>query len=293
MIFTIGTGRRGCGRELSSERCFQSGTPGLWAAARAPRRRRRGSHSPPAVLSLVPSVSKEAPVEGRLIGGIELVDGGPSTCSTLRTACRRPCRRSALPRPAVLGFMTPVDAPEGTLATPAVPSESRTSTCTVGLPRESRISRRERFGFSSVEHPLHGSRGSSIISRAMCPAVSAPRCPVFGGRFAVDTRASSRAGRCPSAAFHPVGVGRQLFAQGLEKVSARAAKPAHHCGECDAFQDQVVEQEPRVEGGVAEVHHLAIDGHKSAPLASRFFGLQSPCTRLTARRAERAISAWK
>src|SRR5690606_31105781 len=35
----------------------------------------------------------------------------------------------------------PVEAPEGTAARPRVPSSSRTSASTVGLPRESRISR--------------------------------------------------------------------------------------------------------------------------------------------------------
>ena len=35
----------------------------------------------------------------------------------------------------------PVEAPEGTAARPSEPSSSRTSTSTVGLPRESRISR--------------------------------------------------------------------------------------------------------------------------------------------------------
>src|SRR5216684_7246983 len=36
---------------------------------------------------------------------------------------------------------SPVDAPEGTAARPIVPSARRTSDSTVGLPRESRISR--------------------------------------------------------------------------------------------------------------------------------------------------------
>jgi hypothetical protein len=35
----------------------------------------------------------------------------------------------------------PVDAPEGTAARPMTPDSSRTSASTVGLPRESRISR--------------------------------------------------------------------------------------------------------------------------------------------------------
>src|SRR5207253_2994294 len=35
----------------------------------------------------------------------------------------------------------PVEAPDGTAALPCAPPISRTSTCTVGLPRESRISR--------------------------------------------------------------------------------------------------------------------------------------------------------
>ena len=59
-----------------------------------------------------------------------------------RPPSARPCRRSAAPPSrSSTASNAPVDAPLGTAARAIVPSSSSTSTSTVGLPRESRISR--------------------------------------------------------------------------------------------------------------------------------------------------------
>ena len=60
-----------------------------------------------------------------------------------RPPCARLCRRSALlsPSRSSSASRSPVDAPDGTAARPNAPPSSVTSTSTVGLPRESRISR--------------------------------------------------------------------------------------------------------------------------------------------------------
>src|SRR2546421_6395906 len=62
---------------------------------------------------------------------------------TLPTALRTPLPlyRDASPSRSSSASRSPVDAPEGTAARPDAPDSSATSTSTVGLPRESRISR--------------------------------------------------------------------------------------------------------------------------------------------------------
>src|ERR1700722_1330699 len=64
----------------------------------------------------------------------------PLTCST---ALRTPLPPKPVARPAATSTAprTPGDAPEGTAARPATPESSVTSASTVGLPRESMISR--------------------------------------------------------------------------------------------------------------------------------------------------------
>ena len=62
---------------------------------------------------------------------------------TLPTAVSTPLppyRRLSPSRSSIASY-APVDAPEGTAARPVAPFSSRTSTSTVGFPRESRISR--------------------------------------------------------------------------------------------------------------------------------------------------------
>src|SRR4051812_13510142 len=63
--------------------------------------------------------------------------------STLLTAFSTPLPRyrPLSPSRSSIASNAPVEAPEGTAARPTVPSSSPTSTSTVGLPRESRISR--------------------------------------------------------------------------------------------------------------------------------------------------------
>src|SRR6266481_4790604 len=62
---------------------------------------------------------------------------------TLPTAFRTPLPpyRALSPSRSSSASRSPVDAPDGTAARPNAPSASETSTSTVGLPRESRISR--------------------------------------------------------------------------------------------------------------------------------------------------------
>jgi hypothetical protein len=48
----------------------------------------------------------------------------------------------------------PVDAPDGTAAVPVEPSSSTASTSTVGLPRESRISRARREAIAGIGRRL-------------------------------------------------------------------------------------------------------------------------------------------
>src|SRR5437867_9368037 len=71
---------------------------------------------------------------------------GAIVSSTLRSACRTPLPRERWPSPSRSSTASrlPVDAPEGTAARPQPPDSSCTSTSTVGLPRESRISRAKR-----------------------------------------------------------------------------------------------------------------------------------------------------
>src|SRR5688572_8011656 len=68
---------------------------------------------------------------------------GPISPMTFATALRTPLPRKRLGSPSrsSSASRSPVDAPDGTAARPNAPLSSVTSTSTVGLPRESRISR--------------------------------------------------------------------------------------------------------------------------------------------------------
>ena len=68
---------------------------------------------------------------------------GAITSITLATAFRTPLppKRALSPSRSSTASLAPVEAPDGTAARPTDPSASTTSTSTVGLPRESRISR--------------------------------------------------------------------------------------------------------------------------------------------------------
>src|SRR5262245_6729677 len=71
------------------------------------------------------------------------VSSGPIVSSTAETAFSTPLppKRRGSPSRSSTASCSPVDAPEGTAARASVPSSSATSTSTVGLPRESKISR--------------------------------------------------------------------------------------------------------------------------------------------------------
>src|SRR5262245_37828339 len=76
----------------------------------------------------------------------------------------------------------PVDAPDGTMARPNDPESSHTSTSTVGLPRESRISRAWSVRMSDIRR---GSRRSGVGSRTSGAALddeAAEGADGLGGR---------------------------------------------------------------------------------------------------------------
>ena len=80
-------------------------------------------------------------VERALLGGAgALQRRGDLTVDVGDRAARRPCRAQASPPSrSSTASNSPVEAPEGTAASPRAPDSRATSTSTVGLPRESRI----------------------------------------------------------------------------------------------------------------------------------------------------------
>ena len=103
----------------------------------------------------------ERGVDVGLVGGVGAEEGRRDRLADVldRLAgrpCRRsgPCRRRAARRPR----WRPVEAPDGTPARPTEPSARTTSTSTVGLPRESRISRASISSISVFTRRLRGRR---------------------------------------------------------------------------------------------------------------------------------------
>ena len=86
----------------------------------------------------------------------------------------------------------PVEAPEGTAARPITPDSSSTSASTVGLPRESRISRATTSTMAVIRVPFRGRRLGRLDSREIFYSIEAGACPGIG-----PLRASSRAARPP------------------------------------------------------------------------------------------------
>src|ERR1700730_19055557 len=88
---------------------------------------------------------------------------------TLATALRTPLPpyRRVSPSRSSSASRSPVDAPDGTAPRPTAPSASVTSTSTVGLPRESRISRPTTFAIF-IDSPCQKSvpRNSSGLATA-------------------------------------------------------------------------------------------------------------------------------
>jgi hypothetical protein len=75
------------------------------------------------------------------------------TCSTAFST-PLPKKRWASPSRNSIASRVPVDAPEGTAARPMAPDSTSTSASTVGLPRESRISRATTSTIAVMHHPL-------------------------------------------------------------------------------------------------------------------------------------------
>ena len=77
------------------------------------------------------------------------------------------CDRAEAPAPTVAAapVKAPVEAPEGTAARATVPSSRPTSTSTVGLPRESRISRATIASMVATKSLLGDGHGWALLVR--------------------------------------------------------------------------------------------------------------------------------
>src|SRR4051812_14577831 len=105
--------------------------------------------------------------------------------STLLTACVTPLPAHApvSPSRSSSASWTPVDAPDGTAARPNAPFPSRTSTSTVGLPRESRIWRActPEIGLAKSELLLRLVEVAILfVERQLRPRASVARGELFG-----------------------------------------------------------------------------------------------------------------
>src|SRR6516165_4198130 len=128
---------------------------------------------------------------------------------TASTAIRTPLPwyRLLSPSRSSTASCAPVEAPEGTAARPRQPSSSTTSTSTVGLPRESRISRARR----STIMVMTGSGGGGF---ACFYRNGLPRQTVAGGKRG---GANAYPGRCSYAFLGAAAsVGAPAFFQALK-----------------------------------------------------------------------------
>src|SRR5439155_13201834 len=156
-----GTGRS---RAPSPPRWRYSGSRRAAAAARAaasdtPRR----ALAPRLEESRVPSVSRRRASTASCATGSRSRTAGARTLTTLSTARSTPLprKRAASPSRSSRASREPVEAPDGTAARPKVPSSRWTSTSTVGLPRESRISR----AFTSLMYAIRPASGEKSTPR--------------------------------------------------------------------------------------------------------------------------------
>src|SRR3954463_15117749 len=112
-------------------------------------------------LLLVPSRSSRAWSTSRCSDASNPTSSGPITSSTAFTAFATPLPAyRPPPSRSSTASNAPVDAPEGTAARLTVPSSRATSTSTVGLPRESRISRAPT---ASIDATVHHSPGQVLL----------------------------------------------------------------------------------------------------------------------------------
>src|SRR4051812_29886535 len=140
-MLSIGTGRT---RAFGPPTYRNSGRPAESAAARAtPSETPRMALAPRLPLLSVPSRSSIAGSTSRCSVASKPTSAGAICSRTASTACPTPLPPYRLLSPSrrSTASKAPVEAPDGTAARAVVPSSSRTSTSTVGLPRESRISR--------------------------------------------------------------------------------------------------------------------------------------------------------
>ena len=206
MMFTIGSGR-----SPPPPRCRQSGIPCDAAAARATAvETARSGVRPEPRLVLAPVELDEKRVEPRLVERAR-AEALPGRSSRARSRPRRGrrCHRSAPGRRP--GARVPRAGrsrlPTGTLERARVPSESSSSTSTVGRPPESRISRARTAEIVARHRSASATSASTASSES--GGASSSRAPTFaavsrsaGERYSAgdlpSTRATIRQPRCPS-----------------------------------------------------------------------------------------------
>ena len=141
IMFIIGTGIT---RESDEPIYLYRGIPSPFAAAFATARETaRIAFAPRLLLFGVPSRSIMILSMVACSKTFIPISSGAIMPLTLATAFRTPLPKylSGSPSRNSIASCSPVDAPEGTEATPTLPQSSTTSASTVGVPRESKISR--------------------------------------------------------------------------------------------------------------------------------------------------------
>ena len=139
------------------------------------------------VSSSAPCSAARAPVSALAISPLTLATALPTPLPT----------HSSPPSRSSTASNSPVEAPEGTAATPRAPDSSATSTSTVGLPRESRIWRAWMEAIVLTRRPLY---------LAAAPKRRLPTSDLFFAGFAFGGGFR----RCFFGGFH----GRFLFGRG-------------------------------------------------------------------------------
>ncbi len=139
----------------------------------------RIAFAPRRLLFGVPSSSMRTRSSSRWPSASSPVTASAISLFTLPTAFSTPLPRKRLGSPSrsSTASCSPVDAPDGTAARPSAPDSRVTSTSTVGLPRESRISRAwtRVIADELIARPPSPGRSSDPARRAAAPRTRAPR----------------------------------------------------------------------------------------------------------------------
>src|SRR5690625_5181206 len=170
----------------------------------------------------------------RISGAMESTTASTAPCTPF------PSYRWASPSRRSTTSKAPVDAPEGTAARAMVPSSRATSTSTVGLPRESKISRAPT---------------DSIVDTGVSSAAGMWRCAGGLRRHASHDSVPQQPGLEPPRAGHRLASGAQLTQVGpqlLLGVHSLRFRAQHHGHEVTPDAGRAVEKSLRVI--VAAVH---------------------------------------